>query len=326
MIPKAANKLEIHYYLEDEAHAIDAFVRHKCDTEILAIIKELITEFGGNVDVFNEIPNEGGWKDYLKIIKKNKDVLQIGIGTATLIVMILQAIFTNTNTADPDLLKKQRESLNLDIELKKLSIEKIKRELEGGKTPEDVLKDSIKIFSNSFKTVKRRSNFYTIIRDYQEINKFSATSYLDDKVAGKESIVERKDFQKFILNSDELSLVQDDTAIIEVVAPVLGYGQYNWRGFYKGDSISFSMDDEKFQESINNKEVSFQKGYFMQCLLEYKRRLNDRGEIEGYDFSVPIVIGKVDGDTVTETPQGKRYNKIKKLLENQLDIDFENED
>ncbi|MBP7809063.1 MAG: hypothetical protein KA163_07210 [Bacteroidia bacterium] len=326
MNSKEVNKLEIHYYLNDDSHAIDAYIRHKCDAEILAIIKELISEFGGNIDVLNEIPSEGGWKDFVKIIKKNKDVLQIGIGTATLIVMILQAIFTNTNTADPDLIKKQRESLNLDVELKKLSIEKIKRELEEGKKPEDVLKDSIKIFSQSLKTVKRRSNFYTILRDYPEVNQFSSTTYLDDKVAGKESIVERKDFQKFILNSDELSIIEDDTAIIEIVAPVLGYGQYNWRGFYKNDSISFSMEDEKFQQSISNKEVSFQKGYFMLCLLEYKRRLNDKGEIEGYDYSVPIVIGQVIGETITETPQGKRYKRIKKLLENQLDIDFENED
>ena len=35
------DKLEIHYYLNSESHFVDAFVRSKCEAELLAIILEV---------------------------------------------------------------------------------------------------------------------------------------------------------------------------------------------------------------------------------------------------------------------------------------------
>ena len=33
--------LNVHYYLENNQHSMDAFVRHSCEHEILQIIKEV---------------------------------------------------------------------------------------------------------------------------------------------------------------------------------------------------------------------------------------------------------------------------------------------
>ena len=33
-----ADKLELHYYLNNESHVMDALVRNKCEAELLAII------------------------------------------------------------------------------------------------------------------------------------------------------------------------------------------------------------------------------------------------------------------------------------------------
>ena len=82
-----ANKLELHYFLTDDTHLIDAFVRHKCETEILNIAKDLISAFGGDIDVLSEVPKEGGFVDFWKFVKKHK--VEIGL-TIPVIVLIVK--------------------------------------------------------------------------------------------------------------------------------------------------------------------------------------------------------------------------------------------
>ncbi|ENM3825773.1 hypothetical protein AB5A11_003551 [Vibrio cholerae] len=43
-----ADKLEIHYYFNDESHNIDAIVRNKCEAEILAILLEAANILSSN--------------------------------------------------------------------------------------------------------------------------------------------------------------------------------------------------------------------------------------------------------------------------------------
>lgn len=43
-----ANRLQLHYYFDDESHFMDAHVRNKCEGELLAIIHEVSTNFGGS--------------------------------------------------------------------------------------------------------------------------------------------------------------------------------------------------------------------------------------------------------------------------------------
>ena len=35
-----ASKMELHYFFSDRSHQMDAFIRNRCETELLAIIKE----------------------------------------------------------------------------------------------------------------------------------------------------------------------------------------------------------------------------------------------------------------------------------------------
>ena len=36
-----AEKLELHYFFEDESHFMNAFIRNKCEADLLAIAKEV---------------------------------------------------------------------------------------------------------------------------------------------------------------------------------------------------------------------------------------------------------------------------------------------
>lgn len=76
---KPINRIELHYFFDDDSHLIDAFVRHKCETEVLAIANDLITTLGYDIGIFAEIPAEGGFKDVWKFISKNSAPLSFVI-------------------------------------------------------------------------------------------------------------------------------------------------------------------------------------------------------------------------------------------------------
>ncbi len=126
---ETVNKLELHYFLEDESHSIDAFVRNKCEAEILTVAKDLIIALGYDIDILSEAPTEGGFKDFWKFIKKNKAELALSVSAIALIVQITAIILSRIPTSNPDLQRLQRENLQIDNEEKKLNIEKLKKEL-----------------------------------------------------------------------------------------------------------------------------------------------------------------------------------------------------
>lgn len=55
-----AEKLELHYYLSNGSHAMDAIVRNKCETEVLAIIQEISNSLGFQVNIESVAYQEGG--------------------------------------------------------------------------------------------------------------------------------------------------------------------------------------------------------------------------------------------------------------------------
>ena len=76
-----------------------------------------------------------------------------------------------------------------------------------------------------------------------------------------------------------------DDAYIEIVSPVLKKGKTKWKGIYNQESISFSIHDADFLDGVYTRKVSFSNGSAIRCLLQEKRKINDKGEevISGYE-------------------------------------------
>ena len=108
--------------------------------------------------------------------------------------------------------------------------------------------------------------------------------------------------------------------MIEIVSPVLKAGNYHWKGVYQGKPISFPMTDAEFKNSVLRREVSFQHGSSIECVLQVSRKLDEFGEVVITGYSVPTVIQKVDGEQKFETTQGRRYKTHKKFKEGQIDL------
>jgi hypothetical protein len=165
--------------------------------------------------------------------------------------------------------------------------------------------------------IKHKSNFYHAVQKYSKVERISTSALTEKGEAIDTQIIERKDFHKFVLSSNKL---QDDTienAIIEIVSPVLKNGKYRWKGLYNGNPIDFTMKDEIYKNSVLNKEVTFESGFFIKCILSVKRVIDDLGTIQNRGYTVITVLGKIEDHKVIKTDQGKLYQKKKKAYGNQ---------
>lgn len=104
-----ANRFELHYYLNEHRHEINALVRNKCEAELLAILIETAFLLEIETDFIAEAYREGGFRDIWKFLGKNANSL-------TILVLVGQIIVAAIPLIDS-------ENSNLEKELSQLGIE-----------------------------------------------------------------------------------------------------------------------------------------------------------------------------------------------------------
>lgn len=310
-------KLEVHYFLKDSSHSMDAVLRNKCETEFLAIANEIIQYFDLGISIDAEALKEGGLKEIWKFVGKNS--AQIAI-----IISLITLILTELDKTDNELLKLQKEETQLSIEEKKLSIEKLKRELKEGTVNQQSVKSSAKAFTQNAKIAVRKSNFYRNLQHYEKVTKVGYVGLDKNNLAAHDEIViPKSDFSKFILLTNKLPVETINDAQIEIVAPVLREGNAKWKGIYIDQPpISFEMKDQLFKEQVLAKQISFKSGDIIICVMEIHRELNEVGEVIITKYSVQTVLEKIENGVLKETQSGKKYRREKELMDKQGSLDF----
>jgi len=267
-------KLEIHYYLIDNIHAMDAFVYNECEHELLILIKELQSLLSlDNYTLDVEAISEGGIRSRLVLFIKDKQFILFALG-------LIGGVITTKLNEDRELNFLQKEKI-------KLEIKKLKKELNHDQPNDTINIEITDILNSDIKIVKRKSNYYSNLLKDSRIARVS-TSLLDEEnnIIGDEHIVERSQFKDYILDTDELESAIVEDAIIEIVSPVLKDNKIKWKGNYNGKRLSFTMDDFDFIRQILTEKVAFKKGTYIQCVLEIKRKLNELGELNIPVYSV----------------------------------------
>ncbi|WP_064009503.1 hypothetical protein [Methylomonas methanica] len=308
------NGFELHYYFSDKSHEIDAFVRNRCEAELLGIIIEASHILEIEVSLIKDVYNEGGFRDIWKALGDNQ-------GSIAILLTIIQIIISVAPHLNFESKELELEEKRLAIEEKRLNIEKLKQEIENGKINSKAVNEAALAVSSNLKIIKRKSNFYSRIEEYQKVTKIGIT-ILDEKrnPVADEVVVLRSDFYKHILGTNRLRSEEDDKAIIEIISPVLKEGRYKWKGVYKDAPISFEMNDHSFRDAVLIDNIPFRHGSKIVCALVAHRELDEAGNIKVTGYSVTTVLEKIDGDTVTETIQGKKYRHAKKLSKSQSDL------
>jgi len=306
-----ASKLELHYYFDDDSHTMDAYIRNKCESELLALITEIKSTLDIDFALDAEALKEGSIRNLWKILGENG--VQIAAITSIIAVIMTMAQMYQSQDDEMDI-----ELKKLSIEEKKLAIEKLKRELKSGETTNQTITEAAKCLNNDFKVLTRKSNFYKLLNGYEKVNGLGiSTLTKDERPVFAEAFIPKYDFHKYILTTNELPDELVENAEIEIVSPVLKDGRYRWKGIYNDQPISFTMGDSEFKNSVLTKQVSFQNGATIVCVLKISRELDEAGEIEIVGYTVKIVISKTDGLNTEETQQGKKYKHSKKFIAGQ---------
>lgn len=307
---------------------MNALVRNKCEAELLAILQEVCAIVGSSVTV-EAIPlEEGGLREYWKVLGDNGPHINATFTILTLILGVITLGLSRIPIADPE--KDAREKLiqeltieekRLTNEEKRLVLEKLRKELKNGSATAETLESAAKVVEHNLKIQSRRSNFYKQLDNYEKVTAigFSALDSQRRQVI-QERKVPRSEFSKYVLLDSNLPTETVEQATIEIVAPVLRKGNYKWKGIYEGEPISFSMIDADFKNSIHQEPIAFQHGSRIKCVLHIHRKVNEVGEIAVTGYSVITVLEKSDGGITTEMPHVKKHRANKEFNDAQSDL------
>jgi len=137
--------LEVHYYLRDGLHSMDALVRNRCEAEFLTAVSYIVRSLGAELQFEATVPTEGGFRDIWRVLvnKDNQSVVVPAL-TAILTAVLAQAVAVWNAPAKPDkeLERQQLEINRLTIENWKLQnqrseleLKKLQRELNAVALP-----------------------------------------------------------------------------------------------------------------------------------------------------------------------------------------------
>lgn len=323
------NTIELHYWLKDESHTMDAFVLNKCEWELLNLFKEVANIAKVNIVIESEAITEGGIRQWFNI--------RISSNTKTAIVAsAVTSFFTFAFTQAPqfglDILK---DHLKSNPELEQLAIEEKKVEIESKKLDNEIkreklkeirsknnkqFEDTLQNISSSTKIAKRTSNFYEELSKEVKVNSITINNYVNCEPIQQAIEIKREDFQKYILTSNLLETITDEEAIVEIVSPVLKKGNYQWRGIYNGEILNFNMKSNEFKTLVQSGKIEFKNGTCIKCVLEMPRYMNNLGEEVISSYNITKVIGTYDNNTYNETNEGRIHRKKKEAEIAQLEL------
>lgn len=193
-----ANKLELHYYFNDDSHSMDAFVRNKCEAELLALINEVKTQLGFDFHIDAEALNEGTLRERWKFVGENAPQIGIILSIIAIIISVSQLYESKQDEMDEELKR-------LSIEEKKLFIEKLKKELYEGQASNDSIKDTALSINNDLKVLTRKSNFYKALDNYEKVVAVSFNPLtIENKPIYPEKQILKSEFYKYILSTNEI--------------------------------------------------------------------------------------------------------------------------
>lgn len=279
-----AKTLEIHYYLNDGSHAIDAKAFYACQQELVGLIDYVAKQLCVEVSVETIALNEGGIKAWLKAAGKKEILIPV------ILTLVANILSSGPTEAISTLVRHEVEEWIKSPEIKEL--EHLRNEKERLILQSAI--DSIKVNQRKFDRQdidtavrSKRSNYYkhTVSIDNLKAVEFMQKEEPDSCSHIWKEKVSRAQFPSYLINSTELDPIEVENAHIEIVAPVLKRGKDKWRGIYNQASIRFSVLDPDFLDDVYTRKISFSNGSAILCSLQEKHKINDKGEevVSGYE-------------------------------------------
>ena len=316
-----ANCLEFHYQFEDDSHTMNAIVFNKCESEVLAILKEVAQKFQIQIEIETEPIEQGGLRSWLKIRGNSREVtikdliLVAAIGGFT--ANVLSSPITTTIN---EVINRSIDLIFEDDEITRLKELKEKKQLELDilKIEAEIRESSAKIDENVI--IKRRSNFYSNLSQYPKVRELSISLENNQRQTVKEYQINCLSFDSFVLETDDLDPIIESNAIIEIVSPVLKKGKYRWTGIFNEEVIQFKMGSMEFKTLVQSGDIVFKNGFTIDCELAIHRKMTNEGDIKTSSYEVLLVNQYYENDNPIETPEGKRKRQKREADLRQLNL------
>lgn len=313
---KFANKLELRYYFNDKSGYMDAMIRHRCEKEVLSMIRTLSDMLDVKMTIYSEAAPVEGFKEIWAIAGESSRSISV-------LLNLFMQVFTR-----PSLLVGGRPVADRtadDEEKMQREIAMLRRDLKL-KTPSAVIpRELVELLNTMPKFCKCKSTFYEALKGYPKVTKITLRELNESNRSRSGSLeVKREQFDYYILRSDDLPPVKDNKATIEIISPVLKDSRYRWKGIYNkgGETIDFYMCDEDFKKDMFDEKISFTSGMCIDCVLEIERRLSELGEVIPISYTVKTVIRTRFDKMEIVTPQGKRHLRKLEAEKKQLTLDL----
>ena len=310
-----SNKLELRYSFNEKSNYMDAMIRHRCEKEVLTMIRSLADMLDVKLTVYTEpvvVPE--GYREIWAVAGENTRCISV------ILNMVMQILIRPTLSVGGQPLAERTEQ---DEALLQREMAKFRRDLKlhaMGVPPK-----LVDLLSASPRFCKYKSNFYEAVKGYPKVSKLSFRELNESNRPRSGSLeVKRSQFDYFILRTDELSPVIDKNATVEIISPVLKDARYRWKGIYNrgGMTIDFYMQDEEFKKQMIDDKIAFSSGMCIDCVLEISRRLSELGEVINTSYVVTTVIRTRFGKMEIITPQGKRHLRKLQAEKEQLTLDL----
>lgn len=312
---KFDNKLEMRFFFNDKSTYMDAMIKHRCEKEVLSLIRSLGDLLDVKMTVYNEPCVDEIYKEVWAVAGENSRSISIVLNIfMQIITRPLLSVgghpLVERSLADEELMQRDLALFRRELRLKKAGV--MPREL-------------IDLLNTSPRFLKIKSNFYESLRGYPKVTKITVRE-LNDKNRSRSGVLEvkREQFNYYILRSDDLPPVKDNKAIIEIISPVLKDSRYRWKGIYNkgGDTIDFYMNDEEFKKDMFDEKISFKSGMCIDCVMVIERKLSEMGETINISYTVETVIRTRFDKMEIITPQGKRHLRKLEAEKKQLTLDL----
>ncbi len=311
------NKLELRYHFSERSNRVDALMRHRCEREVLNILRALAELLGVRMTIYTEpTENEVDYKERWAIAGGSAHAISIVIN------LFMQMMSKPTLTIGGQMATEYNEEVEARLQK---SVALFRRDLKLKKREALIPCDLIGLLCASPRYKKYKSNFYEVLKGFPKVSKITMRE-LNEKNRSRSGVLEikRERFDLFILRGGDLPTLKDTKATIEIISPVLKDGKYRWKGIYNkgGDIIDFYMRDEDFKQQMFEEKITFSSGMCIDCVLEIERRLSDSGEAIPVSYTVTTVVRTRVGKMEILTPQGKRHLRKQEAEKQQLTFDF----
>ena len=314
---KFNNKLELRYYFNDRSNYMDAMIKHRCEKEVLNILRTLADMLDVKMTIYCEpYTTDEGFKEIWSVAGENARSISV-------VMNLFMQMFTR-----PSLMVGGQPIVDrtaADDEMMQKDIALLRRNLRLKNSGSLVSRELIELLASLPKFCKCKSNFFEALRGYPKATRFTLRELNENNRSRSGSLeVKREQFDYYILRSDELPTIKDNKATIEIISPVLKDARYRWKGIYNkgGETIDFYMCDEDFKKDMFDEKVTFKSGMCIDCVLEIDRKMSELGEVINVSYTVNTVIRTRFDKMEIITPQGKRHLRKLEAEKKQLTLDL----